>query len=101
MLETAFASGSSDGHIVIWLSQSLIKSSELKPFSELNKSEMILRLNLTTINSLRPLNERYLVVSSGNHLCIYDNINKDYSFKVINAHNSKITDVLLLKYVQF
>jgi hypothetical protein len=96
-LDNVFASGSSDGHIVLWLSQNLIKSIELRPFNELNKNEMISRLNLTSINSIRTLYERFLIISSGNHLCIYDNGLKDYCCQIINAHNSKITDMIVIK----
>ena len=96
-LDNVFASGSSDGHIVLWLSQTLIKSIELRPFSELIKNEIMLRLNLTSINSICTLYERYIFISSGNHLCIYDNLSKDYCCQVINAHSSKITDMIIIK----
>ena len=95
--DNVFASGSSDGQIVLWLTQTLVKSIEIKPFSELVKNEMMLRLNLTSINSICSLYERYIFIAAGNHLCIYDNLVKDYCCQITNAHSSKITDMLIIK----
>jgi len=88
-----FATGSSDGHIILWQSQNLIRGIELKPFSELNMHNGI---SLTSINALKVLHERYMLIACGNNLCIYDNLNKDYLCKILDAHCCKISDILLL-----
>ena len=44
-----FASGSSDGNLILWQSDTLIKYADLRPFDELNKNEQALRQSLTSI----------------------------------------------------
>jgi WD40 repeat protein len=95
--ELIFASGSSDGQVILWLSKNLIRSIELRPFDELNANSLTSGLNLTSISCIRSYCERYLIIASGNCLSIYDNYNRDYSCKVQNAHNCKITDILILE----
>ena len=51
-----FASGSSDGQLIIW-DQNLKKMSVLKPFAELILNESLLKLNITSITCLASLSE--------------------------------------------
>jgi hypothetical protein len=50
-----FASGSSDGTLILWLSENLTRCIELKPFDELNQNEALKRLNLTSVNCFKCL----------------------------------------------
>lgn len=92
-----FASGSSDGQVILWLSKNLIRSVELRPFNELNTDSLKSGLNKTSISCIRSYCERYLIIASGQCLSVYDNYNRDYSCKIENAHRCKITDILILK----
>ena len=55
LTEAMFASGSSNGHLIIWQSDTLIRLLELRPFDELNHESK--RLALTSITSFRCLLE--------------------------------------------
>ena len=56
MSESLFASGSTDGHLIVWQSETLTKKYDLKPFDELNKNETAMRLSSTSIICFKPLN---------------------------------------------
>jgi WD40 repeat protein len=58
-----FASGSSDGHLILWNSESLA-TMHLRPFDELNKNETALRLSSTSIISFKLVNQVELRKSS-------------------------------------
>jgi hypothetical protein len=55
--EGLFASGSSDGHLILWNSDSLVKTMSLRPFDELNRNETALRLGSTSIISFKLINQ--------------------------------------------
>ena len=55
--DTLFASGSSDGHFIIYNSDSLIKFFDLKPFEELNRNQSMLKLSLTSINCFKAIDD--------------------------------------------
>lgn len=52
-----FASGSSDGNLIVWHSETLMRTMSLKPFEELNLNENLLRLSLNSIITFKCLLE--------------------------------------------
>lgn len=61
-----FASGSSDGTLIIWQSENLTRCIELKPFDELNQNEALKRLNLTSVNCFKCLYDVSLTFKTKN-----------------------------------
>jgi hypothetical protein len=57
MKESKFASGSSDGSLILWQTESLLKIAVLKPFDELIQNDIMLKLNLTCITCIKPYGE--------------------------------------------
>lgn len=57
LTETMFASGSSNGHLILWQSDTLMRLFELRPFDEINHGDESRRLALTSITSFRCLLE--------------------------------------------
>lgn len=55
LTESVFASGSSDGHLILWQSDTLIRVYELRPFDELARADDMKRLALPSITSFRCL----------------------------------------------
>ena len=62
--EKLFASGSSDGNLILWESDTLLKYADLKPFDELNRSDHALRFSLTSISCVKSLYEVCKIRSS-------------------------------------
>jgi WD40 repeat protein len=93
-----FASSSSDGCLIIWDSRQTDKSYEILPFKELkqDKSSTSHRYVLNSIFCFRSLFNRFIVICSGNNLSIYDTANREFVCKVIKAHDSMITDIMII-----
>lgn len=122
LTESVFASGSSDGHIILWQSDTLLRVYELRPFDELARADDTKRLALPSVTSFRCLLDvlpdlslmifsfslievfllllfkRYILSCCGYHIAIYDVISNEFVFKVLNAHrDSKLVDLVVLR----
>lgn len=92
--DTSFASGSSEGLLIVWNAHDFRKLIILKPSCDL---QLETKLNLTSASCVKPLSDRYMLICSADNLSVYDITNKQFAFIVASAHNSKITDLLLLE----
>ncbi|CAF1016158.1 unnamed protein product [Brachionus calyciflorus] len=96
--DSYFASGSTDGQIKIWQSDTLNILYELRPFEDISLNDNFSKLNFNSICCVKSFNERYLVIPSGLNISIFDCVSNEFACRIINAHNrSKLTDVLILE----
>ena len=75
-----FASGSSDGILILWNSEHLRKVIILRPFQELIANEAMLKLNLTSTSCIRPLSDVRRIFAT--------------IFILLNSYSNKIVFIL-------